>query len=203
MVNENKRPNLEYYKNNCISFFIPAAYTSLAILERDAFQFTSAELQASYGFQQEFFKDEFAYDVDRSIDSLIRKNIKSFIDDAILIPHPTLPDTYNLTSAGFRKLRLYAIFLKTYYESYWIVLNHLQRTPQNAIGTRERIKKIEALGNRMYRKEEIERKEALSKVNYKNALKFFTSRGLTGSGGREKLDFYTKALHRYLSVLGS
>jgi len=31
-VNESKRPVLEYYKNNCISFFIPAAFTALAIL---------------------------------------------------------------------------------------------------------------------------------------------------------------------------
>jgi len=200
-VNENRRPNLEYYKNNCVAFFIPAAFTALAILERDAFQFTSAELHDSYAFQQEFFKDEFAYDVDRTTEYFIRKNIKAFIDDAILMPHPTLPDTYNLTSAGFRKLKLFSFFLKTYFESYWIVLNYFRSADQKSVSTKDRLKKIESMGNRMYKKEEIENKEALSKVNYKNAIKFFTSRGITGKNSMEKIQLYSDALQRYLSLL--
>jgi len=38
LVIEARRPFLEYYKNNCIAFFIPAAYTALTILMQDAFQ---------------------------------------------------------------------------------------------------------------------------------------------------------------------
>ena len=200
-VNENKRPNLAYYKNNCISFFVPAAFTSLAILDRDAFQFTAAELQQNYAFLQEFFKDEFAYDVDRTVGHFIRKNIKSFIDDAILIPHPNLPDTYNLTSVGFRKLKLFAIFLKPYFESYWIVLRYFGKTPQNAMSSKDRIRKIETLGSRMYKKEAIERKESLSGVNYRNAVKFFNNRGITGSENIEKIEGYERAVRRYLGLL--
>jgi len=40
VINESKRPGLEYYKNNCISFFIPAAFTAIEILKMDAFQFS-------------------------------------------------------------------------------------------------------------------------------------------------------------------
>ena len=64
----------------------------------------------------------------------MRKTIKAFIDDAMLMPHPTLPDTYNITSAGFRKLKLFASFLRTYFESYWIVLNVFMRTSQEKLG---------------------------------------------------------------------
>ena len=39
----NKRMQLEYYKNNCVAYFIPAAITALAILEKDAFQFSAAD----------------------------------------------------------------------------------------------------------------------------------------------------------------
>ena len=200
-VNENKRPNLEYYKNNCIAFFIPAAFTALAILERDAFQFTSAQLSESYAFLQEFFKDEFAYDVDKTAGYFIRKNIKAFIDDAILIPHPTLPDTYNLTSMGYRKLKMFSIFLKTYFESYMVVLNHFKKARHDTMGAKDRIKKIETLGRRMYKREEIERKEALSEVNFKNAVKFFHSRGITSSGSAERIEFYTEAVQRYLAMM--
>jgi len=200
-VNENKRPNLEYYKNNCIAFFIPAAFTSLAILERDAFQFSSTELYPAYKSLRELFKDEFAYDVDNPPEFFVRKNIKAFIDDAVLIPHPKLPDTYNLTSAGFRKLKLFSIFLKPYFESYLIVLNYLMHCPQKPLSIKEKVKKIGAIGNRMYKKEEIDLKEALSDVNYKSAVKFFRSRGIQDSGQSEKIDPYIDSIANYLNYL--
>ena len=200
-LNESKRPNLEYYKNNCIAFFVPAAITSLAILVKDAFQFSASDLHADYKFLQYFFKYEFAYDVDKTPEHYVRKNIKAFIDDAILMPHPTLPDTYNLTSAGFRKLQLFASFLKTYFESYWIVLNFFMEHPQNSIKTKERLKKIDAVGNRMYKKNEIERKEALSRINYSNGIDFFTTNGIKGSENNEKIEFYTDAIQSYMNYL--
>jgi glycerol-3-phosphate O-acyltransferase len=200
-VNESKRPNLEYYKNNCIAFFIPAAITSLAILVKDAFLFSASDLHADYEFLQYFFKYEFAYDVDKTTEYFVRKNIKAFIDETILMPHPTLPDTYNLTSSGFRKLRLFSSFLKTYFESYWIVLNFFMQHPPNAIKTKDRIKKIETIGNRMYKKKEIERKEALSIVNYNNGIDFFTTNGVKGSDNKDRIEFYADAIQNYLNCL--
>ena len=201
MVNENKRPILEYYKNNCIAFFIPAAFTSLAILEKDAFQFSASDLNISYNCLQGFFKNEFAYNVDKTSEYFIRKNIKAFIDEAVLMPHPTLPDTYNLTSAGFRELKLFSGFLKTYFESYLIVLRHLGRLSNSSANTKDILKKIQGTGNRMYRKREIERKEALSKINYQNAVDYFIAHGVKSSHDTEKIEYYTKAIQRYLNYL--
>jgi glycerol-3-phosphate O-acyltransferase len=200
-VNENKRQNLEYYKNNCISFFIPGAITALAILAKDAFQFSASDLHDDYKLLQYFFKYEFAYDVDKPPEHYVRKNIKAFIDDAILMPHPTLPDTYNVTSSGFRKLQLFSRFLKTYFESYWIVLNYFMQYPQNSIKPKDRLKKIGAIGNRMYKKKELERKEALSVINYRNGVEFFITNGVKGSDDNEKILFYADAIHKYLNCL--
>ena len=200
-VNVNKRPNLEYYKNNCISFFVPAAIAALTILVKDAFQFSASDLHADYNFLQYFFKYEFAYDVDMTPESFVRKNLKAFIDEAILMPHPKLPDTYNLTSSGFRKLQLFSRFLKPYFESYWIVLNYFMKHPQNSIKAKERLKKIEAIGNRMYKKKEIERKEALSIINYNNGIEFFNYNGVKGSDDNEKILFYADGIHKYLNCL--
>ncbi|UCF94406.1 MAG: glycerol-3-phosphate acyltransferase, partial [Desulfobacterales bacterium] len=200
-VNDAKRPSLEYYKNNCIAFFIPAAFTALTILEKDAFQFSSVDLHAGYRFWQDFFKYEFAYDIDQTAEYHVRKTIKAFIDEAILMPHPTLPDTYNVTSAGFRKLKLFSIFVKTYLESYWIVLNFFMRTPPDSHKVKDRLKKIEARGNRMFKRREVERREALSKVSYQNAVDFFTSRGIKDAGNTEQIEFYAAALRQALKCL--
>ncbi len=200
-VNENKRPNLEYYKNNGVHFFVPAAITSLAILKREAFQFASTDLHLDYRELQELLKNEFAYDIDRPPEYYVRKALKAFIDDALLMPHPTLPDTYNLTSAGYRKIKLFGAFLQTYLESYWIVINHFRREPEPEMDAKERLKKIESLGNRMYKNEEIDRKEALSRINYRNAVDFFISRGLGQHKAAETAEAYAARIRRYLDLI--
>ncbi|MBW1899819.1 MAG: 1-acyl-sn-glycerol-3-phosphate acyltransferase, partial [Deltaproteobacteria bacterium] len=126
---ENKRPSLDYYKNNCIIFFIPAAFTALSILETDSFRFTSSALRSEYKFLQGLFANEFAFDADKTPEYFVRKTLKAFIDDGMILPHHTLPDTYNLTSAGFRKLKFFAGFLATFLESYLIVLTFYTRYP--------------------------------------------------------------------------
>jgi len=201
IINASRRPFLEYYKNNSIAFFIPAAFTALAILEKDAFQFSASDLHASYKFLQNFFKYEFAYDIDISPEFYVRKSLKAFIDDAILMPHQTIPDTYNVTSAGLRKLRLYSIFLKTYFESYWIVLNFFQNNSQDSMNAKDRLKKIENYGKQMYKRREIERQEALSKVSYQNAIDYFTSKGIKGSNSTEQIEFYAEAIQKSLKAL--
>lgn len=200
-ANANKRPAMEYYKNNCISFFIPAAITALEILKIESFQFQAFDLHSGYAFQQNFFKYEFAYNVDKTPEYFVRKSIKAFIDDSALVPHESLPGTYNVTSGGLKSLKLFSNFLNPYFESYLVVLNFLKESPQTGIDTKERIKKIQALGNRMYKINEIERNEALSKVNYTNALDFFANKGIKGSEDTDKIAFYEDAVQKYLSFL--
>ncbi len=200
---EARRPALEYYKNNGIIAFVPAAFTALAILKADAFQFSSVDVHVSYKFLQEFFENEFIFDPDQPVEFLVRKNLKAFIDDAIIMPHPTLPDTYNLTSIGYRKLNLFAAFLVPYFESYWIVLNFYRKyTKKSIFETKDYMKKIQSLGNRMHRRKEVDRKEALSKVNYQNAVTFFTSHGLTeAEKDTDQIEFYSEVIQKYRRFL--
>ncbi|CAB1060244.1 Glycerol-3-phosphate acyltransferase (EC [Olavius sp. associated proteobacterium Delta 1] len=201
LINKSRRLNLEYYKNNCIAFFIPAAYTAMAILEKDAFRFSASELHTGFEFWQDFFKYEFAYDVENRPEYNVRKSIKAFIDNAVVVPHKTLPGTYDITPAALRKLNLFSLFLKTYFESYWIVLSYYKRNPQSSTKPKDRLKKIAARGNRMYKRKEIDRKEALSKVSYQNAVEFFTSKGIKGSDDTKKIEVYAEAIQKALKHL--
>jgi len=76
-------------------------------------------------------------------------------------------------------------------------MNH----PQNSIKAKERLKKIETIGNRMYKKKEIERKEALSVINYNNGIEFFSYNGVRGSDDNDKILFYADAIHTYRNCL--
>lgn len=198
---ENKRALLEYYKNNCVALFIPAAFTALAILEKEAFNFASSDLHAGYTFLEEFFKNDFAYDVEKTPEQFVRKTLKAFIDDSILAPHPALPDTYSLSSAGLRKLRLLAGFLKTYFEAYWVALGAISRRKTKHASGGINIKKIQARGSQLYKRGEIQRPEALSKIYFENAASYFHAHGISSSNDAEKITYYNQKIQRYLQLL--
>ena len=201
-VNFAKRSLLEYYKNNCISYFVPAAFIALAILKKDAFQFNAAELHNEYHYFQDFFKYEFAFDLDRPPVRYVRKTIKSFIDDAILMPHQTIPDSYQITSSGYRKLKLFAAFLKPYFQSYKVVLHFLRTNRKEKMETKEKLKKIQNMGLQMIKTKEIELIESVSKVNYANGLSYFSTNGIRDHENEATISHYETLIQTYLNLLG-
>jgi glycerol-3-phosphate O-acyltransferase len=201
ILRDAKRPLLNYYQNTCVIFFIPAAFTALAILQRDAFQFSASDLHADVEFLNRLFKNEFVLDPDTTAEHILRQSLQRFYEDAALVPHPELPDTFNVTSAGFRKLKLFAMFLRAFLESYEVVLAYLRQASQEPEDGKERIKKIAALGNRMLKNKEIETKEALSKVTYENAVEFFMNQGIKGPENRETIEHFAAAIARALRSL--
>ncbi len=202
-ASENRRPNLEYYKNSCMGCLTPAAYTALLILVRDAFQFSVPDLYEGYDFLQQLFGLEFTVDQDVSSMHAVGAVIDAFVDDAILMPHPSLPDTYNLTSAGFRKLELFARLLKSYLESYLVVLYFLLESPKNGSTPKERLKKIQSKGLKMFKSREIELQESFSKINYRNAVEFFASHGIRGKEDSESIVPFLDAIKKFLDVMPS
>ena len=201
LLNEHRRPVLDYYKNTCIAFFVPAAFTALAILLREAFQFSATELPADVEWLQELFQHEFVFDSDSPAETQTRRMLSVLMDDAVVIPHPSLPDSYNVTAAGYRKLKLFAMFLKTLLESYAIVLHYLMQTPHDEAAGKERIRKIAALGTRMLKRKEIDHPEALSRIAYENALQYFSGIGIQGSEDREKASAAAARIQRALNQL--
>ena len=209
-VNENKRPILNYYKNNCIFFFIPAAYTAFAIFETDAFQFSAEDLIKTYGFLRNMFNDEFSHGQDRPSESYVGRTLKVFINNAIIVPHPTMPDVYNLTSVGYRKLTFFSNILKPFFESYLVVSTYFDKYDnKKERDSKEHIKKIQSMAGKMYKKSLIESAESLSKMNFQNGLNFFSSLHAENSAKLngdiktgDGID-YTVKIQKYLNTLAS
>ena len=53
----------------------------------------------------------------------------------------------------------------------------------------------------MYKRKEVERKEALSKVSYQNAVDLFAGQGIKGTEDTEKIKIYAGAIQRALKHL--
>ncbi|MBF0469074.1 MAG: glycerol-3-phosphate acyltransferase, partial [Desulfamplus sp.] len=202
-VKDNKRPILDYYKNNAICFFIPAAYTAIAILKTDKFQFSSGDLTDTYRFLQNFFIDEFSFDEEKTCIEYIHTCIKAFIDDGILVPTPSFSDTYNLTSEGYRKLKAFSEFLRPFLESYKVALMYFEKYPKDKHDPKERIKKMQSRGASCYKRQEILLKESLSKINYTNASNFFMNNGVEGSENSEEIKQYKEIIENLLTIVTS
>jgi hypothetical protein len=53
----------------------------------------------------------------------------------------------------------------------------------------------------MFKRQEIERKEALNNISFKNAVEFFTSRGVKGPEHMDKIEYYAEAIQRAIKTL--
>jgi len=200
-VPENRRSALDYYKNISICNFVPPAFTALAILEKDAFQFSTADLHDTYRRLQELFSEEFNPDPDHPPAYIVRKTVKAFIDNAILMPHPTMPDTYNLSSEGYRKLVFFAGFMEPFLESYRTALVYFAKNRRGQHHKAKMLKKMLAIGNRMIRQGEIHLRESISKANYENAIAFFTKNKVRGSEDEEQVWHWNRILTHYQNLI--
>jgi glycerol-3-phosphate O-acyltransferase len=177
-VRSGRRQMLEYYKNGCLPVLLPAAVTALAVLARDAFQFAAEELFPAMTEIEDWLSDEFPPDVDHSQNWRLRKTLKAFMDEAIVMPHVHLPDTYRLTAAGRRRLVLLAGLLKPLLESYWITVSaHLQAVANNGHGKLNlNAKQIHQAGKRLYKLGRIDAIEALSRPIFQSAAGHYQAR---------------------------
>jgi len=196
IVKHNKRAILDYYKNSVICFFVPAAYTATAILETDRFKFVLSDLVLRYKFLQTMFTDEFSFDEEVTAEEQISRVVKGFINEGILVPDPQRADMLNLTSEGLRKLKWFAAFLIPFFESYNTCLLFLEKEKTDKYDVKERAKKILSFGNKLYKRNQVVRKESISLINYKNAANYFARNNINGSGDQIQIDYYKEIIDR-------
>ncbi|NWH05708.1 1-acyl-sn-glycerol-3-phosphate acyltransferase [Desulfobacter latus] len=194
IVKHNKRPILDYYKNSVICFFVPAAYTAAAIIETDRFKFEVQDLVSRYQFLQKLFTDEFSFDEQISTYEQISKALKGFINEGILVPDIEFADTFNVTSEGLRKLKWFAAFLIPFFESYMTCLVFLEKEKTDKYDVKERSKKLLAFGTKLYKRNQVVRKESLSLINYRNAVNYFARHHINGSKDQTHIDQYKEII---------
>lgn len=203
IVKDNKRAVLDYYKNSVISFFIRYAYTAVAILEMDRFQFSSSDLIIRYKFLEKLFMDEFFFDEAVTCEENISACIKGFLNEGIIVPDMPESDLFQITSQGLKKLKWFAVFLLPFFESYQTSLLYFEKYEPDKHDEKERIKKIHSMGTKFYKSKLINLKESLSQVTYKNAVHYFMKNGIKGSEDHVQIEFYKNILDRLTRLIES
>ena len=172
-VDDSNRLQLEYYRNNIIHFLLPAAYISSAILTKEAFEFTLDGIEADLLFFRDFFKFEFVYNADEDLGETINQVIAYCLSQRFIIEASSQFHTYRITHQGLKALSCFASLLRSYLESYWIVLRATKYLEKKPLSEKDFLKKINSMGNKLYKLELVERFESISRITFENAVKFF------------------------------
>jgi glycerol-3-phosphate O-acyltransferase len=210
-IDETKRPLLEYYKNNIIHYFLPAAIVSLATLSGPGFEFERRQVLDDVRFLGDFFKFEFFFN-GVAAETFVDDSLKYFTSREVVVNLDGGDNRYTLSASGLKELAYFANLLYNYLESYYIVfrsIKYLQKKPRSE---KEFLKRISSIGHKSYKLGEVERSEALSESNFQNALKLFGEKGIVtkrlpeGKGAttfsppsdEDAKDYYGRQLARFL-----
>ncbi|MEN6374463.1 MAG: 1-acyl-sn-glycerol-3-phosphate acyltransferase [Smithella sp.] len=187
-LEDDKRLNLEYYKNNILHFFIPLCFVATSMVNSDEDDVMSlTRIMGDYKFLKrllwnEFIFDERKDDVDEVNDVLAylhnRKMIAPFERDGLV--------WIEVKGKGKIKLKSFAGLIHNYLESSWIVLRSCLYLKKTRLTEKDWLKKIRALGDRMYSKGEVLRAESLSQSNYTNVILFLKDADIISTAVEEE-----------------
>jgi glycerol-3-phosphate O-acyltransferase len=172
-LKEEKRLNLEYYKNNILHFFVPLCFVATSMI-KGSDDFTSlTRIMGDYKFLKKLLWNEFIFD-ERKDDAEEVNNALAYLYDRKIITSVEREDQVwiEIKGRGNKKLKPFADLIHNYLESFWIVMRSCLYLKKNPLTKKDWLKKIRTLGDRMYKKGEVLRPEALSQSNYQNVIIF-------------------------------
>lgn len=188
-VPDDRRLELDFYKNNLIHFFVPGALVATAVLVAPPEGVTRGALREEVAALGRLFEHEFQFRADgdtgfeQALSRMVARGVLALEgegDDArVRIPDDVAAD----------RVRFEAGLVRNFVESYRLAARALGVLLKGSIPARDLLKKALALGERMYLTGEILQREAVSKPNLENAFAAFRDAGyLTGGeGGPQRL----------------
>jgi glycerol-3-phosphate O-acyltransferase len=212
-VPEEKRLTLEFYKNNILHFFIPASFVATSVLSAPGGSTTREQITDDYTYFRKLFKYEFVYDLEFSDEQRVKRALDYFESNGYIARDNA---AITITQAGGDVLQFFAELVRNFIESYLVTSEALQsyltRGPKSE---RDLIKRVNITGQRMLKKKEISRIEALSRINFQNAVELLTHENVlsqfTEDEGKRPVKYYTpgpvandftERIKRYLTRTG-
>jgi glycerol-3-phosphate O-acyltransferase len=184
-VDEDKKIELEYYKNNIIHFFIPHAFVAISLLSGKEEVRHIEAIISDYAFLKHLFKYEFVFDEKEDLGEKITAIMEYFVEGAFI----TGADNgggYKVTKLGYDKLPNWAALAKTCVESYWIAVKTMSGQKEKVGKRGDLLKEMNYLGKQFHKLGVVEHIGALSQLNYKNAVRFINGDILKASNQSEE-----------------
>ena len=202
---DEKKPELEYYKNSIIHWFIPHAFVSLSLLTGNREITPKENVAKDYLFLKNVFRYEFIYEEEtRTPLEEVSRILDHFFESRLLV-ESDVSAGYSLTRLGIEQTTLWANLAKTFLESYWIAAGVVLKHRQNGKKRTDLLKSMTNLGQRYYRLGLIDHIESVSQITFKNAIVMIQedfrvsedSSEENRNQGLENLALFGKRLHQF------
>jgi glycerol-3-phosphate O-acyltransferase len=197
-VEEEKKLELEYYKNSIIHFFIPHSFVAISLLTGPEEVKTPESIVSDYSFLRNLFKNEFVFEENEDLKERGTSLTEYFLASKFLTPSERTLG-YKITKLGFDNLPVWAALGKTFLESYWIAAKAMGQLKSKGEKGGDNIKKMAYQGKQFHKLGLVDHIGALSRLNYINALGFIKEHIMKAS--RDSDEDPSAALER-LSQLG-
>ncbi len=170
-VEEEKKLELEYYKNSIVHFFLPHALVATSLLTGREEAKSWDTLVSDCDFMKDLLKNEFFFNGTEALKQSILPVVDDFLESSFL-SRAGGNDGFKITKLGFEKLPVWSGLIKTFLESYWIAARCLAQRKNADMKEEALLKKMNYLGRRFYKLGVVEHVEAISKLNFANAFAF-------------------------------
>jgi glycerol-3-phosphate O-acyltransferase len=172
-LEDDKRMNLEYYKNTILHFFLPVSFVATSILTSPEDMIPINRINDDYAFFKRLFRHEFIFD-ERKSDLEEVGEVLSYLRDRGMIAgfDKNEKSWIEVKGRGRTSLLPFAGLIHNYMESYWVVIRGAYYLRKGFKAEKDWLKNIRDLGARMYKKGEIRRAESLSQSNYQSAVRY-------------------------------
>ncbi len=172
-LEDSKRLNLEYYKNNILHFFVPICFVATSMVKHSEDMMPLAKVMGDYKFLKWLLWNEFIFDERRDDVEEVQDVLDYLHEKALIVTSERDGEVWiEVKSRGNARLKPFAGLIHNYLESCWIVLRSMVYLKKKPLTQKDWLAKIRPLGDRIFRKGEVLRAESLSNANYINAIKF-------------------------------
>jgi glycerol-3-phosphate O-acyltransferase len=172
-LEDERRLYLEYYKNNILHFFVPLCFVATSMVKSNEDVVSLGRIMEDYKFLKRLLWNEFIFDETKDdVDEV--NNVLAYLYSRKMIKPEEREDQIwiEVKGRGRVKLKPFAGLIHNYLEAYWVVIRSCSYLKKNPLEEKDWLKKIRFLGDRLYRKGEVLRSEALSQSNYINVIRF-------------------------------
>jgi glycerol-3-phosphate O-acyltransferase len=190
-VDDDKKPELEYYKNSIIHATVTYGFVAVSLLSGARQVPETESLTDDYKFMKHLFRNEFVFS-DQGDDEGEIERILAYFTAEGLVEQDLDSGKWHVTRLGYDSLPTWAGFAKTFLEAYWIAARTLSgAAKQGDAGRGDILKRMHNNGIRYYRLGIIDNREAVSHLLFKNA----------STAVREGRPMDTEEASEHLSVL--
>lgn len=201
---EDKKMELEYYKNSIIHYFVPHSFVALSLLSGTEQIKGMDNIKSDCIFLINLFRKEFIFDKEKDLIKEIDSVIDYFKNSKLLLKNED-NSGFIITKLGFDKLPIWASLTKSFLESYWVATKCLMQQKDKEHKKESLLKDMTYLGKKFYKLGVISI-GALSQISFQNAIAVINrhihdARRASGEGGIddiEELSYLGQRLYSFI-----